>query len=201
VLPLGHALDTDLQRCADKQAQVVGIVRQGVVRAPADDNAGPLVRDVPDGVESRQIHLLFQRVTHTAAGQGKHIGIHGDGVQEALGPLVEVFKNLLAQAALLGGLLQQLLVIEGNAQLLGHADADLLAAAAKLPADGDDGFHREPSSPCWFYYTARRGRRQTVPGGPSPESPSSGGRGCQGSRFPEKKRRAIASFTISTSAY
>ena len=69
VLPLGHALDTDLQRCADKQAQVVGIVRQGVVRAPADDNAGPLVRDVPDGVESRQIHLLFQRVTHTAAGQ------------------------------------------------------------------------------------------------------------------------------------
>ena len=130
----------------DKDAQVVGIVRQGIVRAAADHNAGSLLRNVADGVEGGEIHLLLQRVPQPAARQGEHVRVHGDGVQQAFGPLVKVFHNFLAEAAFIGRLPQKLLIVKRNPQLLGHADAHFLAAAAKLPANGDHCVHTDASS-------------------------------------------------------
>ena len=129
---------------------MVGIAGQGIIRAAADDDAGTLLRDVADGVEGGQVHLLFQGVPRAGAGEGKHVRVHGDGVEQALGPLVKILQNLFTQAALLGSLLKDFLIIKGNAQLLGHADANFLAAAAKLSSDGDDGFHSGTSFPVPF---------------------------------------------------
>ena len=141
VLALGHPADPVLHRSVDEDAQMVGVAGERVVRAAADDDAGTLFGDLADGVEGSQVHLLLQGIPHAGARQGEHVGVHGNGVEQTLGPLVEVLQNLLAQAAFLGGLLQNLLIVKGNAQLLGHTDADFLAAAAELSSDGDDGLH------------------------------------------------------------
>ena len=140
-LPLRNAGDTDIQRRMDKEAQAVGIVRQGIIRAAANDDTGALFGDAADGIKGGKIDLLLQRLSRAAAGQGEHVRIHGDGVKQALGALVKVFDDLLAKAALLGCLLEDLLVIERNAKFLGQTDTHFLAAAAKLTSDGNDGFH------------------------------------------------------------
>ena len=79
LLALGHAGDPVLQRGTDKQAQQIGILCQGIIGAAADDNAGAFLRDVADGLENRQMHLLLQRFTGSA-GKAKRVSIHGDGV-------------------------------------------------------------------------------------------------------------------------
>ena len=143
-MALGHAGDTGLQRRVDKQAQVVGIAGQGIVRAAADDNAGAFVGNAADGIEGGKIYLLLQGVACAGAGHSEHIGVHGNGKQEAFGLLVKVLQHLFTKTASSGGFLQDLFVIEGDAQLFRNADADLLAAAAELASDGDDGIHRNP---------------------------------------------------------
>ena len=145
VLPLGYPGDAHVHGGVNENAQVVGVIRQGIVRTAADDDAGALIGNVADGIKSSQVHLLLQGVSGAGAGQSKHIGVHGDGVQQALGTLVKIFKNLLAQAALLRCFLEKFFIIKRDAQLLGHADADFLAAAAKLPTDGNDGLHINPT--------------------------------------------------------
>ena len=87
------------------------------------------------------MHLLLQRLAHIA-GKAKGVRVHGDGIQQALGLFIKIFKYLLAQAALFRRLLQQLLIVEGNTQLLGNADTDFLAAAAELSPNSNDGFHK-----------------------------------------------------------
>ena len=134
----------------DENAEMVGVAGQGVVRAAADDDAGAFLGDVADGVEGGEIHLLLQGLARSGAGQGEHVGIHGDGVEQALGTLVKIFQDFFAQAALFGRLLKNFLIIKGDAQLLGHADADFLAAAAELSSDGDDGLHSGTSFPVHF---------------------------------------------------
>ena len=62
---------------------------------------------------------------------------HGQGVQKAVGGLfVRLFKQLFYDAALLGRLFQDLLVVEPDAQLFGQAQPNLAPAAAQvqLPA-------------------------------------------------------------------
>ena len=125
---------------------MVGVVRQGIVRAAADHDAGALGGNMADGIKGSQVHLLLQGIAGAGAGQGEHVRIHGDGVQKALGPLVKVFEDLLTQAAFLGRLLQKLFIVKRNAQLLGHADTHFLAAAAELTSNGNDGLHRDHSS-------------------------------------------------------
>ena len=139
---------------------MVGILRQGIVRTAADDHTRPLLCDVPDGIKGSKIYLLLQRISSTGTRQRKHIGIHGDGVEQALGPLVKIFEDFFAQTAFLGGLLQKLLIVKRNTQLLGHTDAHFLAAAAKLPANGDNGFHKDSSSLGIFIIPRKRGMRQ-----------------------------------------
>ena len=145
-VPLGDTLDAHVHGGVDENAQMVGIVRQRVVRAASDHDAGALRGDVADGIEGRQVHLLLQGIPGAGAGQGEHIRVHGNGVQQALGPLIKVLEDLFAQAALFRRLLQKLLIIKRNTQLLGHADTHFLAAAAELTSNGNDGLHRDHSS-------------------------------------------------------
>ena len=106
---------------------------------------GPYIQSERRDLYLPYAQLLVEKGAAGRAGEAQRVGVHGDGIQQALGPLVKIFKDLLAQAALLRGLLQQFLIVERNSQLLCDADADLLAAAAKLPSDGDHGFHEKSS--------------------------------------------------------
>lgn len=69
ILALGNPLNPVFQRGTDKQAQQIGIVSQGVVRAAADDDAGALLGDVANGIERCQIHLLLQGISGAAPGR------------------------------------------------------------------------------------------------------------------------------------
>ena len=155
ILPLGHPLNPNIHGSVDEDAQMIGIIRQCVVRATTDNDAGTLLGDVADRIKGSQIHLLLQGIAGTRARQAEHVGVHGNGIEQALGPLIKIFKNLLAQTAFLRCRTQQLFIVERDTQLLGYADTDFLAAAAELPSDGNDGLHGDPSSLCCIYYTAK----------------------------------------------
>jgi len=112
------------------------------------------------GVSSASIKKAIEKLTAkdqdkkrplagAGAGQCEHVRVHGDGVKQALGTLVKVFKDLLAKAALLRCFLQQLLIVKRNTQLLGDTDSHLFAAAAELPADANDQMllHKSTASP------------------------------------------------------
>ena len=62
---------------------------------------------------------------------------------------VRLFKQLFYDAALLGRLFQDLLVVEPDAQLFGQAQPNLAPAAAELPADANDQMllHKSTASP------------------------------------------------------
>ena len=123
----------------DKGVQTVGAVLQNVVGAPANNDAGTLVCQIPNDVmldgpqKVSGGHAAHDtRDAPAQKGEGK-VGLAG-------GKLPLLFNVLGVKAALQSHLFDQFLVVVWDAKALGHRLADGASAAAKLPTDGDDTF-------------------------------------------------------------
>ena len=152
-----HPLKAHLSRRMDKNTQPAGVLRERVIRTAADDHARPLLRGLPDRVKLREEHLMVQRHIGVDTPGTESRGAHGERIQQAArGRLVVVLENVLAHAAFLRGKGEQLLVVKRHAALFRNLPADFPAAAAVLPADGqnDTACHNNPllsySSPLRF---------------------------------------------------
>ena len=112
-------------------------VLQDVVGAPAHNDTGALVRQVPN-------HPVLNgpqevRGGHPAHGPGDAAAQKGVGeAVPAGGELPLLLNELGIEAALQRYLLDQLLVVVWDVQLLGDPLADGASAASELAADGDD---------------------------------------------------------------
>ena len=121
----------------DEDVQRIGTVFENKVRAAADDDARPLRGQIADDVGLADVELIGHghRVDQT-----HRVGGNRDIEQEAAGDggvFADFLNELVREAALLGHLIDQLLVIVGNSELLGDLLANGSAAAAELPADGN----------------------------------------------------------------
>ena len=133
VLPVG------IQENVDR----VGHVPEDIVRSPAHNDAGPLLRDAANGLGLGQ--------NGPVVGGDAPAG-ENPGQQTSAGVvLLRAFDHLLRQARFLRGNLDDLLVIIRNLQHrrdpLGHR----VTAGAVFPADGDDmlaGIHSTSLSRC-----------------------------------------------------
>ena len=126
--------------------QRVGTILQNVVRVPADDDASAFLRQLKN-------HAALDIPQEIGCGQAVHhagnaLGGESVGKQTAAGGMLAVlFHKFGGEAGLQGDLIDQLLVIEGNAQTLSDLVADGASAGTKFTADGDDFlFHKEPPS-------------------------------------------------------
>ena len=122
----------------DENVQAVRLILQDEVGAAADDNARTLAGKIADDVRLADVELI--RHGH---GIDQTHRVRGDGniKQEAAGDrgvFADLLDELMREAAFFGDLVNQLLVIIGDAELLSHRLADASSAAAKLAADGDD---------------------------------------------------------------
>ena len=111
----------------DEHAQQVdiGLAEQHHVGAAAHDDAVLLLCEAADDLGLRQKERIARRKSK----------IGGGLAFAASGALVRVFEGLRGKAALFGGDCNQLAVIKRDAERFGERLADLVAAAAKLPAD------------------------------------------------------------------
>ena len=126
--------------------QRIGTILQNVVRVPADDDASAFLRQLKN-------HAALDIPQEIGCGQAVHhagnaLGGESVGKQTAAGGMLAVlFHKLGGEAGFQGNLIDQLLVIEGNAQPLGDLVADGASAGTKFTANGDDFlFHKEPPS-------------------------------------------------------
>ena len=137
VVLLHTALDPLLQGGVDKDLQALRPVPQNVVAAPAHDDAGALVGQLPNDLRLGEEGLMAHR--HPLVGQSGGADAHRRHrqVEPAAGPLLRPGDEVGGKPALLRGLLNNRPVIAGDAQLGGQPLANQPSAAAKLPADGD----------------------------------------------------------------
>ena len=129
---VGHVgVDVDAERL---------VVGQDVVRAAADDHAVGLLCQLVQNFRLRGEDAAVDRVDGVLRRGG-----HGDGDRDGVVGVDLVLHDLihvvLRQLAALGDGGDDLLVIVGEAELLCEALADLAAAGAEFPADGDDTIH------------------------------------------------------------
>ena len=122
----------------DENVQAVRLILQDEVRAAANDDARALAGKITDDV--RLADVEFIRHGH---GIDQTHRVRGDGniKQEAAGNrgvFTDLLDELMREAAFLGDLIDQFLVIIGDAEPLGHRLTDASSAATKLAADGDD---------------------------------------------------------------
>jgi len=135
---LAHAGGAVLHVGMDEDVQAVRLVLQDEIRAAADDDARALAGQIADDVCLADVELI--RHGH-GVDQPHRVGRHGDVEQEAAGDggvFADLLDELVREAALLCDLVDQLLIVIGDAEFLGHRLADASSAAAKLAADGDD---------------------------------------------------------------
>ena len=121
----------------DEDVQRIGTVFENKVRAAANDDARALGGQIADDVGLADVELIGHghRVDQT-----HRVGGNRDIEQEAAGDggvFADFLNELVREAALLGHLIDQLLVIVGNSELLGDLLADGSAAAAELTANGN----------------------------------------------------------------
>ena len=122
--------------------QRIGTILQNVVRVPADDDASAFLRQLKN-------HAALDIPQEIGCGQAVHHAgnaLRGESVGKqttAGGMLAVLFHKFGGEAGFQGDLIDQLLVIEGNAQTLGDLVADGASAGTKFTADGDDFlFHK-----------------------------------------------------------
>ena len=112
-------------------------VLQDVVGVAAHDDTGAFVGDLED-------HAALDIPQKIIGGKAVHdtgdaLGGEGIGKEAAAGGMLAVFLHKIGgEAGFDGDLLDQLLIIEGDAQLFGNQTADGTSAAAEFTADGDD---------------------------------------------------------------
>ena len=131
----GH---TVLQRSVNEHLQALRPLPKNVVAAPAYDDTGALVRQLPD-------NLRLGKEGLKADGDAL-LGIGGDAdpdggegqVEAASGPLLRPGDELRGEAALFRGLLDQCAVIAWDPQPSGQPFADEPSAAAEFTADRND---------------------------------------------------------------
>ena len=121
----------------DKDMKGILPVLQDVIRVPSHDDTGAFLRqlendaalDVPQEVGGGQ-------AVHDA---GNTLGGEGVREQTAAGRMLAVFLNEFGgKSRFHRDLINQLLVIEGNAELIRKHTANGTAAGTELTADGDD---------------------------------------------------------------
>ena len=122
----------------DKDLQAVLPLPENIVRAAAHDDAGPLVRQVQNDLALDDPQKVVGRqAVHGVAAAHARKGI-GEQVFPGRSVLPLLLHKFLVKASGHGHLFDQLLVVVGHAQQLGHPLAHGAAAASELPADGDD---------------------------------------------------------------
>ena len=134
---LDDAVLAELVIGVDEDVQSIFPVLQDVVGVTANDDAGALVRQLEDdaALDIPQ-EIIGAQAIHDA---GDALGGEGVGEEALAGGMFAVLLHVIGgEAGLDGDLFDQLLVVEGDAQLLGHQTANGAAAAAEFTADGDD---------------------------------------------------------------
>ena len=117
--------------------QGIGTVLQNVVRVPAYDDAGTLLRQ-------RQNHVALGIPQVVRGGQAVHnaghpLGGKGIGKRTAAGGVLTVlFYELRRKARFFCNILNEFTVIERNPQLVCHNMAHSTPAGTKLTADSDN---------------------------------------------------------------
>ena len=142
-----------LLRAADKNVKA-GKVAQDIVCATADDDGVSLGGDGADDLalcleEDVFVHIGAVHVAHAARGKET-------GSRENAPLLFPAGKQVFRIAAFLGGLGNELVVVERDAQFLGNGLAHETAAAAKAAAHIDDGMLHIV---CHSLYLAAQDRR------------------------------------------
>ena len=113
------------------------IVLQRIVRAAADENAAPLVRQFLDRVVLCKEDFLFQRKAHGTLLQ-RGTRAHRDGIQEGTRLLLVVALNeLFGIAVRLGGFRDDLPVIAGNPQRFSDGETDAASCGSGRASDRD----------------------------------------------------------------
>ena len=133
VLGIGAGLgkfNAGLQRRIDKGAQHILPLTQHIVAAAAQNNAGPLGSQLFNDVALQNIDLV---------GQGHGVAHHVQAVNQAAAALVLAGGDgLLGQAAFFGGKGDQLLIVQGDTQLICDGLCDFAAAGCVLTRHCND---------------------------------------------------------------
>lgn len=125
----------------DKDPQAVVMLAQDIFGAEAYKHTGSLLGQFLDDLILQCPQTILVGIAgETVAGQDMGKQIPAAGVVRLL------FDKVRGEAAFPGHLLQNLIVIAGNAQLFGYLSGDGRAAAAELTADGDDTMTHSGSS-------------------------------------------------------
>ena len=130
----------------DEHVQHVRTILKNVIRAAPKDDAGAFIGQIQDDLalhgpqKIRRAERALRAVKYRQHGKNRPAG----GVFAAL------LNEFGIKARLFGYGLDQLFIIIGNAETLGHLMGDGAAAAAKLAADGDNGL-------CHGYYNSLPG--------------------------------------------
>ena len=130
----------------DEHLDAVGTIPQDVVAAAAHDDTGPRVGQLPDDLGLRKEGLMV----HRGAMSGERVDSRSDGsggeMKAAACPLLRPGDEIGGKAAFFRRFADEGAVVAGDAQSGGQLLADQPAAAAKLPADGDNIVrHTKPS--------------------------------------------------------
>ena len=123
-------LDLILLFGVDEDVHHVGKVPQDIIGPTAHDNAGTFLGDLADGLGLGHDGLVISR--------GRRAGHEPVEDAPGAGGLLGVVDHLLAEAGLLGGQPDDVLVVVRDAQDLGNSLGNGAAAGAVLTADGDD---------------------------------------------------------------
>ena len=147
-----------------ENCQKIRIALQRIVRAPADDHAGLLRRNLLDRVELREKDLMIQRQRPVAGRNTEAVAVHDQGVQETVRRLLVVaLQNLRGKAALFRSPVQKLLVIVGNTQLFRKCLPYGASARSRLTSDRNQNlsfFHVIPPRAellLYIFYYKQRG--------------------------------------------
>ena len=132
---LHEALDAVLHGRADEHVQAVQVA-EDVVGAAAHDDGVALFGDVPDHLAldlEQHVVIDIARLPEAEAAGGEEAG-HGE---QALA-LLAALEDALGIAAFLGGLADELVVVDRDAEFLADGLGDVSAAAAELSSYVDD---------------------------------------------------------------
>ena len=147
IIQIGNPSHPDIEIRVNEYAQKIRVILERVIRTPSDDNTRSLLCKLLHGVKLCQEYLLIQwHIVHDIRCVTEGIGIHYQRIQKTAGRfLILIFKNFLGESAVLGGLVEKLLVVKRDLQIFCKQFADQMSAASKFTSDCNDGLHNKSS--------------------------------------------------------